>query len=87
MKRKVIGIYSKVHDTSVTSFFFTREYKAICKENLAIYQKSLTVFFQAPFHLKSQICSMVAKLAIKKVANFEKYNKEDDLFSSIYCFL
>lgn len=56
MKRKVIGIYLKVHDTSVTSFFFTREYKAICKENLAIYQKSLTAFFQAPFHLKSQIC-------------------------------
>ena len=34
------------------SFCFTSKYKAIWKENLAIYQKSLKTLFQAPLHLQ-----------------------------------
>ena len=48
---------------------------SIWKENLAIYQKSIRAFFQAPFHLKcvgNYYPSMVAKLGIKKDSNFKK---------------
>ena len=34
---------------------FHKEYKAIiCKENLAVYQKSLRTFFQAPLQLRNR---------------------------------
>ena len=36
------------------SFRFTSKYKAIWRENLAIYQKSLRAFFQAPLQLEQE---------------------------------
>ena len=40
------------------SLHFTREYKAISKENLAVYEKSLKAFFPGHSSFDSKVCTV-----------------------------